>query len=332
MSTATRKGASSSTRASNAAENDPKSPKNLDPNTITSTTTTEAMIMAYLVTLQETVNKQGEDLRALAMENGTLRVLVVENEHLKKVLEMQTTRLMQLENEVQECKRSFVEMNALKERLTKAENDYALKEEKMDTMRRDVSEMKDVSKSWADVCNGNVVSGSPIMQAMAHTKNVENVDAQELRERERRSKNIVIRGIVEEKLETPPSLAIAIEGFFNTHFGMSGVTVYGAHRVGKQGVSRSGERSIVCTMVDETKRKIILDNSWVYLKGTGCFVYEDRTLMQQNARRKAYEERSKRFKEQSHEEKTLEKEATPCNKEKLWIGNCSRRAVESKGL
>ncbi|MCO5557562.1 hypothetical protein L7F22_011128 [Adiantum nelumboides] len=271
MSTATRKGASSSTRASNATESDPKSPKILDPNTITSTTTTEAMIMAYLVTLQETVNKQGEDLRALAMENGTLRVLVVENEHLKKMLEMQTTRLMQLENEVQECKRSFVEMNALKERLTKAENDYALKEEKMDTMRRDVSEMKDVSKSWADVCNGNVVSDSPIMQAMAHTKNVENVDAQELRERERRSKNIVIRGIVEEKLETPPSLAIAIEGFFNTHFGMSGVTIYGAHRVGKQGASRSGERPIVCTMVDETKRKIILDNSWVYLKGTGCF-------------------------------------------------------------
>ncbi|MCO5547927.1 hypothetical protein L7F22_001382 [Adiantum nelumboides] len=260
---------------------------------------TEAMIMAYLVTLQETINKQGKDLRALAMENGTLRVLVVENEHLKKVLEMQTTRLMQLENEVQECKCSFVEMNALKERLTKVENDYALKEEKMDTMRRNVSEMKDISKLRADVCNGNVVCGSPIMQSMAHTKNVENIDAQELRERERRFKNIVIRGIVEEKLETPPSLAIAIEGFFNTHFGMSGVTVYGAHRVGKQGAFQSGERPIVCTIVDETKRKIILDNSWVYLKGTGCFVYEDHTLIQQNAHHKAYEERSKRFKEHS---------------------------------
>ncbi|MCO5592198.1 hypothetical protein L7F22_046196 [Adiantum nelumboides] len=85
MFTAIRKGVSSSTRASNAAENDPKSPKILDLNAITSSTTTiEAMIMAYLVTLQETVNKQGEDLRALAMENGTLRVLVVENERLKR--------------------------------------------------------------------------------------------------------------------------------------------------------------------------------------------------------------------------------------------------------
>ncbi|MCO5556860.1 hypothetical protein L7F22_010414 [Adiantum nelumboides] len=182
-------------------------------------------------------------------------------------------------------------MNALKERLSKAENDHALKEENMDTMKRDVSEMKDVSKLWTDVCNGNVVSGSTIMQAIAHTKNVENVDAQELRERERCFKNIVIRAIGEEKLETPPSLAITIEGFLNTRFGLSGVTVYGAHRVGKQGPSRSGERSIVCTMIDETKRKIILDNSWVYLKGKGCFVYEDRTLIQQNAHRKAYEER-----------------------------------------
>ncbi|MCO5559623.1 hypothetical protein L7F22_013224 [Adiantum nelumboides] len=227
---------------------------------------------------------------------------------------MQTTRLMQLENEVQECKHFFVEMNALKERLSKVENDYALKEETMDTMRRDVSEMKDVSKLWVDVCNGTVVFNSPIMQAMAHTKNRENVDAQELREWERHSKNIVIHGIVEEKLETPPSLAIAIEGFFNTHFGMSKVMVYGAHRVGKHGTSRSGERPIVCTMVDETKRKIILDNSWVYLKGTGCFVYEDCTLMQQNARHKAYEERNKRFEEQFHKETTLEKETTPCNK------------------
>ncbi|MCO5559841.1 hypothetical protein L7F22_013445 [Adiantum nelumboides] len=155
---------------------------------------------------------------------------------------------------------------AFKERLSKVENNYALKEEKIDTMKRDVSEMMDVSKSWTDVCNGNVVFGSPIMQAMAHTKIVKNVDAQELRKWKRHSKNIVICGIVEENLETPPSLAIANEGFFNTHFGMSKVMVYGAHRVGKQGSSCLGERPIVCTMVDETKQKIILDNSWCLIK------------------------------------------------------------------
>ncbi|MCO5598040.1 hypothetical protein L7F22_052129 [Adiantum nelumboides] len=83
-------------------------------------------------------------------------------------------------------------MNALKERLSKVENDYALKKEKMETMRCEISEIKDASKSWTDVCNGNVIFDSPIMQAMAHTKNVENLDTQELREQERRSKNIVI--------------------------------------------------------------------------------------------------------------------------------------------
>ena len=44
--------------------------------------------MAYLVSLQEIVNKQGEDFWALTMENGILKVLVVENEHLKKTFEM----------------------------------------------------------------------------------------------------------------------------------------------------------------------------------------------------------------------------------------------------
>ena len=199
---------------------------------------------------------------------------------------------MQHEDEVKECKRSLADLNALNERMSKV--DHVLKEEKFDTMSRDVSEMKNVctTKSWADVCNSNVLPDFPTMQVMAQTKNVENVDLEELQEREQRSKNIVIRGITEEKLETPPSLAISIANFFETHFGMSGVMVYGAHRVGKQGALCSGERPIVCTLPDDTKRKIILENSWIYLKGTHCFVCEDRTLMQQNAQRNAYYDRN----------------------------------------
>ncbi|MCO5562018.1 hypothetical protein L7F22_015644 [Adiantum nelumboides] len=90
-----RKGASLSTRSSNGTENDPIS-KILDLNT-TTISTTEAMIIGYLVSLQDT---QGKDLRALVMVNGTVTVLVVENEHLKEVLAMQTTCLMQLEHEI----------------------------------------------------------------------------------------------------------------------------------------------------------------------------------------------------------------------------------------
>ena len=44
-------------------------------------------------------------------------------------------------------------------------------------------------------------------------------------------------------------------------------------------------------MTNDTKRRIILENSLVYLKGTQCFVSEDHTISQQSARRKAYEER-----------------------------------------
>ena len=55
------------------------------------------------------------------------------------------------------------------------------------------------TKSCADVCNGdNVVFDSPIMQVMVETRIVENVDARELKEQERCSKNVVIHGIMEE--------------------------------------------------------------------------------------------------------------------------------------
>ena len=66
-----------------------------------------------------------------------------------------------------------------------------------------------------------------------------------------------------------------------------------------------GEQPIVCTMADEAKRNIILDNSSIYLKGTECYVYEDCTLMQQNAQRKAYEERHKKTRMPSQEDKVL---------------------------
>ena len=73
--------------------------------------------------------------------------------------------------------------------------------EKFDTMRQDGGEVKNYMfiKSWVpDICNGNVISKSPIMQVMVETRIVENVDARELKEQERCSKNVVIHGIMEE--------------------------------------------------------------------------------------------------------------------------------------
>ena len=70
---------------------------------------------------------------------------------------------------------------------------------------------------------------------------------------------------------------------------MSDVNVYWSHRVGKHGVARSKERLMVCTMKDDTKQNIIVENSWVYLKGAQCFVSEAHIISQQNAPHKAYE-------------------------------------------
>ena len=42
-------------------------------------------------------------------------------------------------------------------------------------------------------------------------------------------------------METPASFGKAIDEFFSMHYDMSDVNVYGAHRVGKHGVTRFEE-------------------------------------------------------------------------------------------
>ena len=64
------------------------------------------------------------------------------------------------------------------ERINKIELKEALKVEKLDTMKRDVSEMKNVSitKSQVDACGGDVISNSPIMHVMNEDNNVKSID------------------------------------------------------------------------------------------------------------------------------------------------------------
>ena len=250
--------------------------------------------MACFANIQMTVNTQGEAIRVLTQENGILKMLTMENAHLKQALESQSQRISQLEEALKECKRSCVDVGTLQERLSNVEHEHVTKTAKLESMSRDVCEMR--TKTWADVCKEKGTNEQENALHTKYVKNGETIDVQEMQEREKRSRNVVIRGIKEQSDETPTSLATNIEGFLSSHFGMSGIAVYGARRVGKQGAPCSGDRPLVCTMLDESKRSIILDNSWVYLKGTGCFVCEDRTLQQQSARRKAYEERQERLK------------------------------------
>ena len=65
-------------------------------------------------------------------DNAKLQIVTLDNEGLKKIV-------AKLEEEIQEWKRVSFETN---ERLDKIELKEALKEETMDTMWRDVSDMK----------------------------------------------------------------------------------------------------------------------------------------------------------------------------------------------
>ena len=76
-------------------------------------------------------------------------------------------------------------------------------------------------------------------------------------------------------METSASLKKVINEFFGVHYGISNMNVYVAHQVEKDCVRWSSKRPIVCTIVDDTKWRIILENSWVYLKDTQCIVSED---------------------------------------------------------
>ena len=124
-----------------------------------------------------------------------------------------------------------------------------------------------------------------------HSNTMDVLDAKEQYEIERRKNNIVIRGMQENEIENALSLGQNITKFFEDHFAMRDVIVYATHRVGKKQLEGKTSRAIVCTILDERRRAMILDSSKVYLKGTSFFVTEDRTPQEQERRRQAYASR-----------------------------------------
>ena len=281
----------------------------------------DAMILAFIASVQNALQNQNDLIRNLTIEitslrhsqadfckqGDELRKLEVEHIKLKSTVEMQAIRIAHLEanlegcnrdaikvvtNEVMESRKACIQdVDKLKEHLHTLEKTYV---ETLGDLKQDMSQVKNVCtpKTWATrVMENPPVSNATTMRLVMQEKNPNEVDMEEWRERERRSKNIVIRGLPEKEKETTQANAADLEEFFHMHFGMSGINVYGAHRVGKPGAPRSTARAIVCTMVDDTKRNIIIEHSRFYLKGTTFSVCEDRTPKQQEACRKAYEER-----------------------------------------
>ena len=79
-----------------------------------------------------------------------------------------------------------------------------------------------------------------------------------------------------------------ITKFFEDRFATGDGTVYATHRVGKKRLEGTFCRAIVCRILGECKRAIVLDSSRVYLKGTSFFITEDRTPKEQERRIQAY--------------------------------------------
>ena len=108
-----------------------------------------------------------------------------------------------------------------------------MKEEKMDTMR-DGSRINHLctTNSRANVCGnvvGNVVGyyNSHIMHLMNQWKNVESIDAQELKKHELWSKKTGIRVIKDESMETLAPPCKVIRELFSMNYGMFDVRCMG---------------------------------------------------------------------------------------------------------
>ena len=132
-------------------------------------------------------------------------------------------------------------------------------------MTRDVNEMKNVStaKSQADVCGGDHgVHRMCILYIINQSKKkYRNYRWSRIKRTKNRSKNIINHGI-KESMEIPISLGKVIRGFFNVHYGMLDVNIYGAHQVGKQNMNRCNE-ACNCTLNSQLNKKKDNTRRWL---------------------------------------------------------------------
>ena len=237
-------------------------------------------LATMVMSLQEIVISLQGELHASKEMNLTLGHKV----------EMQNMEIKGLQKELDAVKKLTLQMQD--NRMPEIERKMTSLEEEKEMLMRANAEMKSTLEAkeevlmtkWKDV----LLREAPKIDLVVPNANV---DAKEQYEIERRKNNVVIRGIEEDESENALSLSQKITKFFEEHFAMSDVAVYAAHRVGKKRLEGATCRAIVCRILDERKRAMILDSSRVYLKGSKFFVTEDRTPKEQERRRQAYENR-----------------------------------------
>lgn len=223
-------------------------------------------VWRLLNTLQETVMRQSTKLKELALKNQGL-------EHR---LQLQDLKLQQQDEKI-----SMLQ--------SQIDNHNATTQEKLITQDEKIKDMK----SYAHVLEDGEINVNAYADEAKSTEHVKtNVGTAEQSERVKRSMNVMLRGLPEAEKETIMMLNARMSEFFDEHFGMQDVVVYGAHRVGKKKPKEG--RAVVCTLLDARKRSIILQNARFYLKGSPYHIKEDGTPAQQEERRRAYEERKKK--------------------------------------
>ncbi|MCO5573784.1 hypothetical protein L7F22_027558 [Adiantum nelumboides] len=223
-------------------------------------------IWLLLSTLQETVLKQNNDIKDLALQN----------QDLQHKMQLQDIKVQEQDKKIGMLEAQLESLN------TATQTQLSTLDEKL----------KDMT-SWAHVVETEVTNTPTCTTRTNVTEHViKTVDMAEHNDRTKRSMNISLRGLPEPENETILTLNANMSDFFGDHSGMPDVVVYGAHRVGKK--KTEGHRAVVCTLLDARKRSIILENARFYLKNSPYHVKEDYTPAQQEERRRAYEESKKK--------------------------------------
>ena len=98
------------------------------------------------------------------------------------------------------------------------------------------------------------------------------LDVIQLYEREKRKQILLLEGCEKRNQRMHSCFAKNITKFFEDYIAMRDVMVYVAHRVGQKRLKGKSCPAIVCIILDDSKRVIVLDNKRVYLKGTNFFL------------------------------------------------------------
>ncbi|MCO5615115.1 hypothetical protein L7F22_069404 [Adiantum nelumboides] len=222
----------------------PTSPKDSRDMTITCTTQD---IWGLLLAIQEQVRQQNE---VISHQNDDIKAQTLRNQELDHTIKLHALKLQQQEDTMKTLQSQVLKQG---NHITQVTNNV-------------IDAPEGSPPSWAQTMKQEKTMGHMTGEMYTHESMYADEDPIEYKEQEKRSQNIVIRGMQEPKREIVISLNVDVTNLLAEKLGMQDAGVYGAHRAGKK--RTDAHRAVVCTMLDARKRTIILENARFYLKGT----------------------------------------------------------------